>query len=113
MTGTVLVTGATGTVGDAVTQIMLDRGATVLGAVRNEEGRARLREGVQARDFDFSMSPHQLDRAVEGCDRLFLMRPPAIAEVGRYLFPVIDAAQLLHPLGRAESELSPCRRDPQ
>lgn len=92
MTGSVLVTGATGTVGDAVTEFLLARGTAVLGAVRNADDAARLREGVQARHFDFSMSPPELDEALEGCDRLFLMRPPAIGDVQTYLFPVIDAA---------------------
>ncbi|WP_326967149.1 SDR family oxidoreductase [Arthrobacter sp. CG_A4] len=87
------MTGATGTVGDAVTEFLLERGASVLGAVRNADDAARLRAGVEARHFDFSMSPAGLDQALEGCDQLFLMRPPAIADVKTYLFPVIDAAQ--------------------
>lgn len=93
MTGGVLVTGATGTVGDAVTEFLRERGSSVLGAVRNADDSDRLREGVQARHFDFSMSPAELDQSLDGCDRLFLMRPPAIADVQTYLFPVIDAAQ--------------------
>ncbi|WP_341953467.1 SDR family oxidoreductase [Salinibacterium sp. TMP30] len=93
MTTSVLVTGATGTVGDAVTEFLLERGASVLGAVRNADDAAHLRKGAKARHFDFSMSPSELDQALEGCDRLFLMRPPAIADVQKYLFPVIDAAQ--------------------
>jgi uncharacterized protein YbjT (DUF2867 family) len=94
MTTSVLVTGATGTVGDAVTEFLLERGASVLGAaVRNADDASHLREGVQSRPFDFSMSPAELDHALKGCDRLFLMRPPAIADVQKYLFPVIDAAQ--------------------
>lgn len=95
MTKSVLVTGATGTVGDAVTEFLLQRGESVLGAVRSADDAARLREGVKARHFDFSMSPAELDAALDGCDRLFLMRPPAIADVQKYLFPVIDAAQRL------------------
>ncbi|RAX48079.1 SDR family NAD(P)-dependent oxidoreductase [Arthrobacter sp. AQ5-05] len=31
--------------------------------------------------------------ALEGCDRLFLMRPPAIVDVEKFLFSVIDAAR--------------------
>ncbi|TQO19769.1 uncharacterized protein YbjT (DUF2867 family) [Rhodoglobus vestalii] len=87
------MTGATGTVGDAVTEFLLERGASVLGAVRNADDATHLREGAEARHFDFSMAPSELDHALEGCDRLFLMRPPAIADVQKYLFPVIDAAQ--------------------
>jgi len=93
MTGSVLVTGATGTVGSAVTEFLLERGAAVIGAVRDADDATHLREGVVARHFDFTMSPSELDLAMAGCDRLFLMRPPAIADVQTYLFPVIDAAQ--------------------
>lgn len=93
MSGSVLVTGATGTVGDAVTGYLLERGESVVAAVRSNEPTASLREGVHARQFDFGMTPSQLDQALDGCDRLFLMRPPAIADVQTYLYPVIDAAR--------------------
>lgn len=92
MTGSVLVTGATGTVGSAVTEFLVESGTDVLGAVRSDGDAANLRSGVPPRRFDFSMSSTELDRALEGCDRLFLMRPPAIADVRTHLFPVIDAA---------------------
>jgi uncharacterized protein YbjT (DUF2867 family) len=92
MSRSVLVTGATGTVGDAVTQYLLERGESVLGAVRNDSDAARLREGARARTFDFSMSPTELDGALEGCDRLFLMRPPALTDMRNTLIPVIEAA---------------------
>lgn len=45
MTSSVLVTGATGTVGNAVTQFLLDRETTVVGAVRDAEDVTHLREG--------------------------------------------------------------------
>lgn len=88
----ILVTGATGTVGAAVAEFLLDRGASVVGAVRNDADALRLQAGVEPRRFDYSMSPTELDQALDGCDRLFLMRPPAIADVHTYLFPTIDAA---------------------
>ncbi|MFM9920433.1 NmrA family NAD(P)-binding protein [Lacisediminihabitans sp. H27-G8] len=93
MAGSVLVTGATGTVGAAVAQFLLARGETVVGAIRDIDDSTPLPEGVTGRQFDFAMSPSELDAAMVGCDRLFLMRPPAIADVRRYLFPVVDAAQ--------------------
>lgn len=92
MTHQVLVTGATGAVGSAVAESLLDKGVLVVGAVRHPADAARLRPGLQPRHFDFSMSPAELDEAVAGCDGLFLMRPPAIVDVERFLFPVIDAA---------------------
>lgn len=79
MANNVLVTGATGTVGDAVTEFLLQRGASVLDGIRNANDADRLREGVEARHFDFSMMPAELENALDGCDRMFLMRPPRSA----------------------------------
>ena len=92
MTGqAVLVTGATGTVGASVVQRLQERGEPVLAAVRGTDF-PTLPDGAQARPFDFDSSPVALEAALDGADRLFLMRPPPIADVQRYLFPLIDAA---------------------
>lgn len=88
----VLVTGATGTVGAAVVDGLLARGESVVAATRSTTGAAALPSEVVARPFEFGASPAALDRAFDGCDRLFLMRPPPIADVQTYLFPVVDAA---------------------
>lgn len=90
---TVFVTGSTGTVGAPTVTNLLARGATVVAAVRNEEEAAKLPDGVGAREFDFAYTPEQMGTALEGIDKLFLMRPPAIADVETYLFPLIDAAK--------------------
>ncbi|MBG6056339.1 uncharacterized protein YbjT (DUF2867 family) [Salinibacterium sp. CAN_S4] len=87
----VFVTGATGTVGASVAQHLLELGVPVLGGVRGTDV-ARLPQGTQARRFDFDSTPAALEAALDGADRLFLMRPPPIADVQRYLFPLIDAA---------------------
>lgn len=79
MTGGVFVTGATGTVGKAVAQFLLARHATVVDAALDAADLTHLGEGLTARHCDFSMSPDELGLALEGCDRVFLMRPPAIA----------------------------------
>jgi uncharacterized protein YbjT (DUF2867 family) len=89
----VLVTGSTGTVGRAVVEHLLARGEPVLAAVRDAGEAGELPAGAESRTFDFAMPPAELDQALDGVDRLFLMRPPAIADVERYLFPVIDAAR--------------------
>ena len=90
---TVFVTGATGTVGAAVAAQLAARGERVIAGVRSGHAAARLPDGVEARLFDFSSPPEQLRRVMRGADRLFLMRPPQIADVTRFLIPVIDAAQ--------------------
>ncbi|QDP95449.1 SDR family oxidoreductase [Microlunatus elymi] len=88
----VLVTGATGIVGSAVLDHLLARGERVIAAVRNPDG-AKLPDGAQARSFDFAMTSAEFDRVLDGVDRVFLMRPPQIEDVQRYLFPFIDAAR--------------------
>ena len=90
MTGSVLVTGSTGNVGRAVASHLVALGQTVVSAVRAHAA-AEVAPGSEARNFDFE-DDRDWASAFAGVDRLFLLRPPAIADVQRYLFPVIDAA---------------------
>ncbi len=75
-----------------VTQL-LERGEPVVAAVRHEADAEKLAPGAQVREFDFGAPAAELRGALAGCDRLFLMRPPPIADVQRYLFPLIDVAR--------------------
>ncbi|WP_430644774.1 SDR family oxidoreductase [Agromyces sp. GXS1127] len=88
----VFVTGATGIVGSAALEHLLERGTPVVATVRSEADTAKLPSGAVPRTFDFAMAPRRIEAALDGCDRLFLMRPPPISDVETYLFPVIDAA---------------------
>ena len=90
--GAVFVTGATGTVGSAVVEHLLRLGQAVIAGIRDQSDSARIPHPAVIRQFSFEADPAQLDDGLEGADRLFLMRPPAIADVQRTLFPVIDAA---------------------
>lgn len=90
----VFVTGATGIVGSAVVQELERRGEAVIAGVRDTAGQ-NWPATVTPRRFDFGLSAAQLEQALEGADRLFLMRPPAIADVQKRLFPLIDAANRL------------------
>ena len=88
----VFVTGATGIVGSWVVEHLRRRDQEVVAAVRRSGDGARMPSGVTARPFDFAADRVALEDALEGCDRVFLMRPPPIDDVQRYLFPLIDAA---------------------
>jgi uncharacterized protein YbjT (DUF2867 family) len=82
----ILVTGARGNVGREVVTACLARGLPVLAGDR------RASPGdTAARRFDFA------DRstwapALEGVDRVFLLRPPAVANVAETLNPFVDEA---------------------
>ncbi len=88
--GAVLVTGATGNVGAAVVMHLLERGEPVVSAVR-DLGDPGLVPGSEARAFDFE-NPAGWEAALAGIDRVFLLRPPAIADVQQHLLPFVDRA---------------------
>lgn len=90
MTGSVLVTGATGNVGQAVARHLLEAGVSVVSAVRDPSD-PQVLPGTDVRVVDFE-DPSGWDTAFAGVDRVFLLRPPPISDVHKYLFPVIDRA---------------------
>lgn len=87
----VFVTGATGIVGSAVLDQLLQRGEEVIAATLDEADAASVPSGVRTRLFRFGSPADELDAALKGVDRVFLMRPPQIEDVQTYLFPFIDA----------------------
>lgn len=88
----ILVTGATGNVGAEVVGRLRKRGAGVRVAVREvERARQRWGDGVAYAAFDFER-PETHEAAFEAVHKLFLVRPPAISDVERYVSPAIDAA---------------------
>lgn len=88
--GKILVTGATGNVGTEVVKALELAGQETVSAVVRQEDINKFPTN-NAVVFDFADST-TWEPALEEVDRVFLMRPPAIADVKTYLFPFIDLA---------------------
>lgn len=80
----VLVTGATGTVGRHVVEGLAAHGVPVVRAVREVRSEA----DESTRRFDFA-DPSSWGPALDGVDRVFLMRPPAISDIAGVIRPFI------------------------
>ena len=89
----ILVTGATGNVGREVVRALVARGAAVRAADRHP---ARIDSLFDARvasvALDF-LDPATFDAAAAGCRSLFLLRPPAVADVKPTLNAFVDRAR--------------------
>ena len=72
---TILVTGATGTIGSQVVKALAGRGHTIRAAARGEDKAAKVRAlGATPVDFEYT-DASSIARAVEGVERLFLVTP--------------------------------------
>jgi len=90
---TILVTGAAGNVGSEVVRALLDRGAQVIAAGhRRDQTGVSEGPGVTAARLDFN-DRATWSQALSGAQHLFLMRPPAIADVENNLNPFVDYAR--------------------
>ncbi|HEY0606631.1 MAG TPA: SDR family oxidoreductase [Herpetosiphonaceae bacterium] len=89
----ILVTGASGNVGREIVKLLSEGGFAVRAADRRvAQPEAEPMSNVEAIAFDFN-KPETFAPALAGVERMFLMRPPAIANVRRFIFPAIDAAK--------------------
>lgn len=86
----ILITGATGNVGAALAQSLSAQG--ILTRLGMRTARSVDLPHAQPVRLDFA-DPTSFAPALEGVQRLFLMRPPAIADTKRYLNPLVDAAR--------------------
>lgn len=92
MTPPVLVTGAPGNVGTPLVERLLAAGVPVRVAAFEVDRAARFAEaGAEVVRFDVS-DPATFG-AFDGVRRMFLLRPPAIADVDRVIAPAIAAAR--------------------
>jgi uncharacterized protein YbjT (DUF2867 family) len=92
VTKTILVTGATGNVGSELVKNLHRQGHRVRATVlaKSEETRVPDADIPWVR-FDFG-DQGTYREAFAGVDRLFLMRPPAISDINRYIRPAIAYA---------------------
>ena len=92
----VLITGATGNVGKEVIKSLqnIDHQLNIYAGVRNlnEDGIILSNYNVKFLLFDFT-DFKTYNMALEGCDILFLLRPPQISEVEKYFKPIIEACK--------------------
>ena len=86
----VLVTGSTGNVGVEVVKQLLARDAAVKAAVLPGRGQAVV-QGAVSVEFDFE-TPVTFGPALEGVDRVFLMRPPHMADAKAFR-PFVEAME--------------------
>lgn len=84
----VLVTGPTGTVGGPLLDLLAAGGTPVVAGVRDPDWAGG---AVETRALDFER-PETFDAALRGVGRVFLMRPPAIADTSRLITPFVEAA---------------------
>lgn len=92
----VLITGATGNVGTEVIKSLqnIDHHFDIYAGVRNSnEDRLKLSNyKVNFSLFDFTNAA-TYKTALDGCEILFLLRPPQISEVEKYFNPIIDTCK--------------------
>lgn len=91
-----LITGATGNVGTEVIKSLqkIDHQLNIYAGVRNSNGdRIKLSDyKVNFTLFDFT-DVKTYKTALDGCEILFLLRPPQISEVEKYFKPIIDTCK--------------------
>lgn len=93
----ILITGATGNIGAEIIESLfsVNTGDEIIAGVRNIEKSKKMLAGFKTlsyRTFDFEAAT-TFEAALEKIDVLFLLRPPVIADVKKYFFPLFDAMQ--------------------
>ncbi|MFW6363827.1 MAG: NmrA family NAD(P)-binding protein [Spirochaeta sp.] len=86
----VLVTGAGGNVGAPLVSLLAEKGVPVTAGLRSPKGNSP--QGVKEVRFDFT-DPSTYTAALEGVNRVFLMRPPSVADIDRDMMPFLHAMQ--------------------
>ena len=93
MSEPVLVIGALGNVGTEVVKCLQAEGRKVRAAdIDVEKLKQRFDDSAEAVHFDFAR-PETYEATFQGVEKMFLMRPPQLTDVKRYMFPAIDVAK--------------------
>lgn len=93
MKSDILVMGALGNVGAEVTKNLLAQGLRVRAADLDvDKLRARFGDGIDPVYFDFRQ-PQTFLPTFQGIQRIFLMRPPQIANIRKDMIPALEAAR--------------------
>ena len=87
----ILVTGARGNIGREVVAGLVSNGQAVRAAAFDAAAAKRVPAGVETVPFDFA-DAKTYEPAVDGVERLFLMRPPQITDMENTLNPFVDFA---------------------
>jgi len=89
----ILVIGASGNVGSEVVKCLLAQGVSVRAAGHfAEKVTQRFGAGVEAVPFDFT-NPATFAEAFKGITQLFILRPPQISDIQKYMVPALEAAK--------------------
>jgi uncharacterized protein YbjT (DUF2867 family) len=90
----IMVTGATGNVGFEVIRLLQEHDCHICAAVRNpDQAKQILGNNIDFVQFDFTNSDTWTN-AFEKVNKLFLVRPPNLANVRKQIAPVLNAAKL-------------------
>ncbi|MBI5670181.1 MAG: SDR family oxidoreductase [Chloroflexi bacterium] len=89
---TILVTGPTGNVGREVVKALPPTVTVRAADINPDAARKLLGDHVECVPFDFTR-PETFAPALAGVTRLFLLRPPNISNVRKYITPAIEAAK--------------------
>ena len=92
MSRRILVTGATGNAGTEVVKELQKRDAQIVVASRRQAEAGRPEDDAEVVFLDMN-EPASYAAAVQGCDALFLLRPPSVANTKETLNVLIDEAR--------------------
>ena len=114
----ILITGATGKVGGEIIKICARENVAAVAAVSDLAKSAdQFASGIEPREFDFTR-PKTFAGAMRGVSKVFLLRPPAISNVRRDIFPFLEYCRrarveqivFLSLLGAEKLSFTPHRR---